>query len=604
MNWEARTMRSKTFCFNSSLYRRTVLRLWPIWAAGIAIFFFALPANLWQAFANGGHYLLEAGPSYLAQDSVYSMAPVIPVTMAVLGCVTALFVWNWMFTARSANCYFSLPLRREGLYLTNFLAGLTVCLIPLVVTFVLTVAVEVCFGGLEVVSLLRILGSAAAASLLFFSIVTVCAVVTGNIVAMPAFFILINFLAFGLFRLIHTLLETILFGMGYAATPDAVLWLSPIIQLMRSCYAVNDAVIFINNTYAYYAEVSNLWYYAVYAGAGVVLALVGMLAFRRRPAEAAGDLIAFRWLRPVFQIGLSLCFAAAMALFIQSVYLADISFPVTLILIAVWSFVGWFGAEMLLKKTFRVFRARSLRTWGITAAAALVLLTAVRLDLFGYVRYMPDESEVETVEISAFGSTIQADYATAAQLHTAILDGTRDGADFYIDLHYTLRSGREVVREYTIGRNTQAAQLLFDWYTQPEVAIEAVFGTMESIDQLSWISINIWETGDWAELEGDSETAAALIAAIRADLLEGNNNLLYGYGISDLDAYGTVEIVYYREPYSQDKYGTRAAYQSECRQNYSYLEITENMTHTVALLESLDFSALSSNAAIDVVVYD
>ena len=44
MNWEVRTMRSVTSCFNSTLYRKNLSRFWPIWALYSVIWLFALPS--------------------------------------------------------------------------------------------------------------------------------------------------------------------------------------------------------------------------------------------------------------------------------------------------------------------------------------------------------------------------------------------------------------------------------------------------------------------------------------------------------------------------------------------------------------------------------
>ena len=53
MNWEVRTMRSVTSCFNSTLYRKNLSRFWPIWALYSVIWLFALPLNLLTTIQRG-----------------------------------------------------------------------------------------------------------------------------------------------------------------------------------------------------------------------------------------------------------------------------------------------------------------------------------------------------------------------------------------------------------------------------------------------------------------------------------------------------------------------------------------------------------------------
>ena len=59
MNWEVRTMRSVTSCFNSTLYRKNLSRFWPIWALYSVIWLFALPLNLLTTIQRGQNWALE-----------------------------------------------------------------------------------------------------------------------------------------------------------------------------------------------------------------------------------------------------------------------------------------------------------------------------------------------------------------------------------------------------------------------------------------------------------------------------------------------------------------------------------------------------------------
>ena len=45
MKWEVRTMRSATSYFNPTVFRKTFLRFWPLWAANLVFWLFVLPLN-------------------------------------------------------------------------------------------------------------------------------------------------------------------------------------------------------------------------------------------------------------------------------------------------------------------------------------------------------------------------------------------------------------------------------------------------------------------------------------------------------------------------------------------------------------------------------
>ena len=590
-------MRSKTSCFNAAFFGRTLLRLWPLWAAACVVFFFALPAPLWQDFSNGWTYWSQGGREiYLAKDVTYSFVGAqLPIFMALLSCASGLFTWRWLNASRSANCYFSLPLRREGLFLTHFAAGYCTVLIPLLFMALTTLIVEACFGVVDGGSLLLLLGTGAAAGLLFFSIATLCAMVTGHTVAMPVFFVIANFLFAGIYQLVVYILSLFVFGMGSVGQPEIIHWLTPLPKLMNDCCPV---VRTLADGAAYNGAISEPRVYGIYAAAGAVIAAVSMLLLRRRPAESAGDVIAFRPLRPVFQIGLSVCFGLAMTVFIEWMYVVRVarSLPVTLLLVVAWSFVGFFGAEMLLRKSFRVFHAKAIRTWAVLAVVIVAAFAAVGLDAFGYESRIPDEADVESIELCALGTyDDEADYETVYAVHRAILDARdTDANQWNVFIDYHLKNGRVVSREYEIDTESEAYRLLHAWATKPESLEQAAFGTLKSTDQLLDMTVyDFQETYDDASLTVDSaDDAQYIMDAMRADFAEGHSGFDFQWGGAasedgSLDLRYQLTISYYVRPYEPSEWKSRASYAADCPTDWTYIYITSNMTHTCQLLESL-----------------
>lgn len=67
-------------------------------------------------------------------------------------------------------------------------------------------------------------------------------------------------------------------------------------------------------------------------------------------------------------------------------------------------FAGWFAADMLMKKTFRVFRLH-WKGWLLFSGILLLLIVAARLDVTGYQRRVPAREEVTEVSL---GGSIQS----------------------------------------------------------------------------------------------------------------------------------------------------------------------------------------------------
>ena len=472
MKWEVRTMRSGTSYFDRTVFKKTVLRFWPLWAAYLVVWLLALPLSgvmyLRLQGQNGGSYMEN-----FAFSHVPGSVPGVLVLAAGFGAMCAMAAFSHLYNARSANFFGSLPVRREGLFLTHYLAGLSFTIVPNIIIALLTLLVELAGGVVSWQGLGFWLGVSCGECLLFYTMAVFCAMFTGHILALPAFYAVLNVLVYGVQVLIQTTMQAFYYGyngrqMGW--TGELVRWFTPALNLG-------------NNVYSYYSypavrlgepepaqrvlETHALWTGGLYAIAALVLAACALLLYRARHMESAGDVVSVKVMRPVFKYGVAACVGPVFG-YASSLFLGR-GEATLMVSILVWGLIGYFAAQMLLDKSFRVFHKWKGAT--AVAGAFVLLFLVVGFDLTGFETRVPDPDQVAQVRLAEMqtdslgddGDQIYQDITDpeVIELLTLVHQGVVDQGDrtpagsgwrgVHLVLTYTLEDGSTLSRRYYDG---------------------------------------------------------------------------------------------------------------------------------------------------------
>ena len=186
-------MRSATSYFNFTLFRKNLSRFWPIWGLYSLIWLVLLPVNL----LTDGDYLTLARTRLIPLQFVNGTSAALALAFC-FGILCAMAVFSYLYSSRSVGLLHALPMRREGLFLTNYLSGLAFMVLPNLAVFFLSLLVEAAFGVVVFSSLFTWLVTTSFYCLFFYSFAVFCAMFTGHILALPAFYGILNFLALGI----------------------------------------------------------------------------------------------------------------------------------------------------------------------------------------------------------------------------------------------------------------------------------------------------------------------------------------------------------------------------------------------------------------------
>lgn len=475
-------MRSGTSFFNSTLYRKTMLRFWPLWAAYGLMWLYLVPFNL----LNNYFSMRSAQTSSVElANRLVEYARDIPNTLKFgvfvacgYGVLCAMAVFGYLYNNRSACMMHALPLRRETLFTTQYLAGLSFALLPNLVVAGITLAVELplvaqkCWGT-SLTSLGIWLLVQSGVCLFFFSFASFCAMFTGHILALPAFYGILNMLAYAIYVLITGVLNDFFFGFSVHSGQGSALT-----QILTPIWPLTEAVEWdpVQETVNGMTATTGEWHLlnpgvvAAYAAAGVVLAVLALLVYRQRQVESAGDVVSVRLVRPIFLYGVAFCSGLCFGVYTVAFFgwRNRLSLAVCVV---VWAVVGYFVARMLLCKSFRV-----LKYWkgaAVSFVAMTVLCVACLTDVMGITAWVPQADEVASITVVDYrisypydsgnstrvNVTDREQIAQIVALHQAIVDD-RDtvdtsssryqGGEEYtrLDVEYALTDGRAVRRCY------------------------------------------------------------------------------------------------------------------------------------------------------------
>jgi len=435
-------------------------RFWPVWAAYLGIWLLAAAVPI-----AGRAEILEAYAAAVMRHTLLSTGLYGGIAMsAVFGCFAAMAVWSFLYSARSAHGVAALPIRREGVYLSALAAGI----VPLLAANVLAAAIVLLTGAAngwtDLGAVAQWLALVSLLNVCFYGFATLCGQLTGNVLVLPAVYAVLNFTAVVVQFLLSEIFGRFVYGYGGGLMGTG--YLSPVVALVRvmgveRLYGVSPLD---ESRIPVGAELYGWGLAAIYAGFGLVCMALGLLLFRKRRIETAGDVVAVRALKPVFRwcmaLGCGLCFACLLDALLGG---GGATFTRLLIYMLIGAAIGWFAGEMLIRKSFRVFTARRWAGLGLCWLVIVIGMLGMKTDLFGYERYVPAAADVKSVTLRGGGAegAVLAEpenVEAALALHREIIEDRaaqreleKQGAEARsCTILYELRDGRTVERDYTV----------------------------------------------------------------------------------------------------------------------------------------------------------
>lgn len=610
-------MTSKNLFFNlmKEDFKR---RLWTA-ALSFLVFFFSLPVASAMVTARWSESIKTDPGLYL--NMVHAVQSCLGLNNGFMGVIIVLASlifgvnsFSWLHSKQKVDFYHSIPVRREKLFLVNYLDGILIPLAAYALNLVLALVV-VMVNGISAGDVLLTSVSAFGFFMLhyamMYSVTVLAMIMTGNII--------VGILGTGVFHfyfpcllLVVEGLFDIFFRTSYRGTSGVAE------KLIDKCSAFT---LFIGN-YSIMDSTRTTGECVIRllaaAAVTVIVTILSLVLYKKRGSEAAGKAMAFKWSKPLVRIPIVILSALLGSMFFWSMR----------------SSLGWaiFGVicglvlshcviEIIYHFDFKKLFSHRIQM-AVCGVAALAVFLGFRYDLFGYDSYLPSQSSVQSMAVSFGDIEYWVDYGSAEkaeqdtylwkgvpkdeyifdhtefseaetaaarllvskaveQVHEKRLTGSERGwreDERYLSfsVRYELKNGREVYRSYNVSGEDlyQDFLLLYDTEAYRRASLPVMNQTPQET------AVAVIQTDAWSK-DADRDVTARLLQTYQKEMVSiTSSQMMHENPIAEIQ---------FLTPVQEDAkkaLGTKkssSAYSSVVERGY--YPIYPSFTETIAILE-------------------
>ncbi len=439
-------MTLKTSFFNKGIFMSTIKRF----KIASIIYFVLLFQNVLLPVITLGLATNELYPLYLTYS--VSTAIVLPAIMGIL-------VFGFMHSKKTAIFINSMPVSRTSVYTSTVAGAFVLMTFPVLVAGIVLIllALTTHSAVLGVGSCLTWIGFNLLALFMMFSIVCFASMLTGSKWGAVAF----N-------------------GLIHLSVPIIVVCLEFFAEIFLNGYMSDNAFItkIMEGNFVIWLEAMSLRFWGVYSqgfefgkmflyiGISVLFYVFGWLLCKKRHAETVGDMAGFKVLNPIFKY----CVTFIVASVTFSIGFGGYTYNISSVIISVlvFSSLAYFGAEMMLKKTARVFTTQWIGYVAFLLVFAMIISVFAFTDFFGFEKRVPDTEDIESAAFYCpydFGYYYDGEnlpyfkdedvIESIREVHNGLIEkdqGIRD-TNYYCPIHikYKLKDGSVIERRYYLN---------------------------------------------------------------------------------------------------------------------------------------------------------
>lgn len=409
--------------------------------------------------------------------------PIVLLTIFVLPVLVSILLFKYTNEEKSSSFIHGLPISKRKLYITNILTGIVMYVIPFLVNLIIILLLNLGEMGkyLQFADIMKWFGVCMLYNTIFFAFATFIGTFCASKISHGILTYILMYAPVGVLVLTSTITENILYGFKGLSSNFEEFTKLPFIKIIEdfremSSYYLDQAIKF---------ETSTIIIYIISI---IVMLVLGYFIYKKRKLEITKEFIAFKGIRSFIKYA-----ATFLVNLLSYMYFYDVIGKHnirTLLASFVITLIAYLIIEMILKKTYKVFKS----IIGFIIYAVVITITFVILNTgaFGYETRIPKAEDVEEVSFGMRNETInfkeKQNIENIIDFQQKLVDEKKKGYTEYT-LEYKLKDGRKITRKYDIN-NSLYKEELNKILTSNEYYEEKI-KQIEDVQKIKRITINI-----------------------------------------------------------------------------------------------------------------
>lgn len=409
--------------------------------------------------------------------------PIVLLTIFVLPVLVSILLFKYTNEEKSSSFIHGLPISKRKLYITNILTGIVMYVIPFLVNLIIILLLNLGEMGkyLQFADIMKWFGVCMLYNTIFFAFATFIGTFCASKISHGILTYILMYAPVGVLVLTSAITENILYGFKGLSSNFEEFTKLPFIKIIEdfremSSYYLDQAIKF---------ETSTIIIYIISI---IVMLVLGYFIYKKRKLEITKEFIAFKGIRSFIKYA-----ATFLVNLLSYMYFYDVIGKHnirTLLASFVITLIAYLIIEMILKKTYKVFKS----IIGFIIYAVVITITFVILNTgaFGYETRIPKAEDVEEVSFGMRNETInfkeKQNIENIIDFQQKLVDEKKKGYTEYT-IEYKLKDGRKITRKYDIN-NSLYKEELNKILTSNEYYEEKI-KQIEDVQKIKRITINI-----------------------------------------------------------------------------------------------------------------